>query len=79
MMTTHAPVEPAIGEATANAEDPYVADRYFTDGFSLFRLVGWLRRTREPALCELEDCHTLHCVLIERELLLGLSLRPVGP
>jgi hypothetical protein len=67
------------GARSANAAtDPYAADGYFTDGFELYRLARWLRRTSEPPLAALEDCRTLHVTLLERGDLLELALRPVA-
>jgi hypothetical protein len=57
--------------------DPYQVDSYFTDGVSLFRIAGWLSRPSVPPLVELEDCRSLQCTLLERDVLLGLCLRPV--
>jgi hypothetical protein len=68
---------PVSAPADAAKSDPYTVDAYFTDGFTLFRLGGWLSRPTQPALAELEDCRTLHCVLLERDELIGLRLRPV--
>jgi hypothetical protein len=68
-----------VGARSANsAADPYSADGYFTDGFDLYRLARWLRRTSEPPLAALEDCRTLHVTLLEREDLVELALRPVA-
>jgi hypothetical protein len=59
-------------------DDVYVADRYFTDGWNLYRLAGWLSRPGEQPLAELEDCRSLHSTLLEHEHLLALSLNPVA-
>jgi hypothetical protein len=62
---------------TSTAPDPYVvSDRYFTDGVSLYRLVGWIIRPSEAPLAELEDCRSLDTVMLERDDL--LALRPVA-
>jgi len=58
-------------------DDDYVANRYFTDGASLYRVAGWLSRPGEEPLAELEDCHTLNSVLLERAALMALALQPV--
>jgi hypothetical protein len=58
--------------------DPYLAERYFTDGVNLFRLVGWLSRPCEPPLAELEDCSSLYSDLLERDDLDELALHPVA-
>jgi len=71
---------PALAERPPTdvaAPDPYVADRYFTDGINLFRLAGWLSRPRQAPLAELEDCRSLHSTLLERDGLVALDLRPV--
>jgi hypothetical protein len=31
-------------------------DRYFTDGVNLYRFVGWVNRSVNAMLAELEDC-----------------------
>lgn len=52
--------------------------RYFTDGANLYRFVGWLSRSIEERLAELEDCRSLDIVLISaRELSGGGTLHQV--
>ena len=58
--------------------DPYVGDRYFTDGVNLYRLIRWLSRPGEQPLAELEDCRLMHCALLDREALVALALRAVA-
>src|SRR5579863_2162088 len=65
--------------APAALESPYIADRYFTNGAALYRVVGWRRRTGEPARVEFEDCATLHLALLAREEVAMMALRPVAP
>ena len=64
--------------APAALDSPYIADRYFTNGAALYRVVGWRRRAGEPARVEFEDCATLHLALLAREELAMMSLRPVA-
>lgn len=71
------PASPTGAPTDPSALDPYVEDAYFTDGSNLYRLAGWLTRPTQPALVELEDCRSLHCVLIDRDELVALGLRPV--
>ena len=59
-------------------ESPYLADRYFTNGAALYRVVGWRHRPGEPARVEFEDCATLHLALLAREDLALMALRPVA-
>jgi hypothetical protein len=51
--------------------------RYFTDGVNLFRFVGWLSRTLEEKLAELEDCRSLDILLVTASELDGSALRQV--
>jgi hypothetical protein len=64
--------------APLGLESPYVADRYFTNGAALYRVVGWCHRPGEPARVEFEDCATLHLALLAREDLAMMALRPVA-
>jgi hypothetical protein len=52
--------------------------RYFTDRRNLYRLVGWLIRSRGAGLAALEDCRTLDIVLVSSNDLDARSLRPVA-
>jgi hypothetical protein len=54
----------------------YRPERYFTDGVTLYWLVGWLNRPGRAALAKLEDCRSLSSELVELEAL--LKLRPVA-
>ena len=62
--------------APLELESPYLADRYFTNGAALYRVVGWC--PGEPARVEFEDCATLHLALLAREDLAMMALRPVA-
>jgi hypothetical protein len=63
--------------AEEKLKDRASACRYFTDGANLYRLVGWLSRSLEDKLAELEDCRSLDILLIPaRELNCG-RLQPV--
>jgi hypothetical protein len=76
LLKSPAPVEEPPSAAVC---DPYVADRYFTDGVKLYRLAGWVTRPGEATLAELEDCHSLRSTLLARDDLLALSLDTVAP
>ena len=65
--------------APPGLESPYVADRYFTNGAALYRVVGWRHRPGEPSRVEFEDCATLHLALLAREDIAMMALRPVAP
>jgi hypothetical protein len=58
--------------------DPWIADRYYTDGVSLFRLVSLLMRPNEPTLVEIEDCESLYTTLVEVAEVDELALHPVA-
>ena len=62
----------------STALDPWIADRYYTDGVSLFRLVSLLRRRNEPTLVEIEDCESLYTTLVELAEIDELALHPVA-
>ncbi len=51
--------------------------RYFTDGANLYRFVGWVGRSIEAKLAELEDCRSLDILLIPAQELLRGTLQPV--
>lgn len=55
------------------------AQRYFTDGVRLYRLVCWVSRSVNAKLAALEDCRSLEIVLIRGEDLARGALRPVLP
>jgi hypothetical protein len=80
MITRQLLKRPALVErpSTAATTDPYLAERYFTDGISLYRLDGWLTRPGEVDLAKLEDCRSLHSMLLERKALVELALDPVA-
>ena len=71
LSTDNRPAEPV------ELESPYLADRYFTNGAALYRVVGWHHRAGEPPRVEFEDCATLHLALLAREDLAAMVLRPV--
>ena len=71
------PALPETPSAPAGS-DPYLTDRYFTDGINLYRVAAWVSRPGEQPLAELEDCHSLHSTLLERDALVELALEPVG-
>ena len=75
--STHSLLTVAPAPAPA-LEQLYLADRYFTNGAALYRVVGWMHRPTEPALVELEDCASLHLALLTREDLAMMALRPVA-
>ena len=72
LSTDARPAEPA------ELESPYLADRYFTNGAALYRVVGWHKRPGEPPRVEFEDCATLHLALLAREDLAVMALSPVA-
>jgi len=80
MITRQLVKGPALTEAPSvdATTDPYLVDSFFTDGVNLYRIAGWLSRPSVPPLAELEDCRSLHCTLMEREVLVSLALRPVA-
>jgi len=53
--------------------------RYLTDGVHLYRFIGWVGRSVQATLAELEDCRSLDVVLVTREDLVASRLRPVRP
>lgn len=64
-------------EAAGTVDAP-LADRYFTDGFNLYRQAEELARETELGLIALEDCRTLEIFLVPAEELDDPAMRPVG-
>jgi hypothetical protein len=60
------------------ASETITASRYFTDGVNLYRFVGWISRSVNAKLAELEDCRSLAIVLVRAEELTRSTLRPVS-
>ncbi len=52
--------------------------RYFTDGVNLYRFVRWIDHPARPRQAELEDCRSLHCMVLAGDDLVRMSLRPVS-
>ena len=51
---------------------------YFTDGVNLYRFVGWVNRSVNAMLAELEDCRSLDVLLVSAEDLGRSTLRPIS-
>lgn len=67
----------AANEAPAPPIEVDAPAGYLTDGVNLYRFIGWVGRSMQTALVELEDCRSLEVVLVRAEELGRARLRPV--